>query len=53
MQYIVLDPSCSGSGIVSRMDNLIDQAEDECNKEVHVMDFQTASLLCGMHVNVQ
>ena len=36
VQYIVLDPSCSGSGIASRMDNLIDDAEDECNKEVYV-----------------
>ena len=36
VQYIVLDPSCSGSGIASRMDNLIDDAEDECKKEVYV-----------------
>ncbi|KAL9959862.1 hypothetical protein ACROYT_G033226 [Oculina patagonica] len=33
VQYIVVDPSCSGSGIVSRMDNLIDNAEDECKKK--------------------
>lgn len=30
----MVDPSCSGSGIVSRMDNLIDGTEDECKKEV-------------------
>ena len=30
----MVDPSCSGSGIVSRMDNLIGDAEDDCKKEV-------------------
>ena len=32
VEYIVVDPSCSGSGIVSRMDNLVDEdqaTEDE------------------------
>ena len=44
MQYIVLDPSCSGSGIVSRMDNFTGQAEDECKKEVRVCKLGTGGL---------
>ena len=36
VQYIVVDPSCSGSGIVSRMDNFIDDAEDKRKKEVRL-----------------
>lgn len=34
VQYILLDPSCSGSGIVSRLDHLIDAvAENELDGE--------------------
>lgn len=29
VEYILLDPSCSGSGIVSRMDNYVDGDVDE------------------------
>lgn len=34
MQYIVVDPSCSGSGIVNRMDGIIDEKEDKLKEEV-------------------
>lgn len=30
----MVDPSCSGSGIVSRMDGIIDEGEDKHSKEV-------------------
>jgi putative methyltransferase len=28
VEYFILDPSCSGSGIVSRMDALLDESPD-------------------------
>lgn len=34
VQYIVVDPSCSGSGIVNRMDGIIDEKEDKLKEEV-------------------
>ncbi|CAO3627630.1 unnamed protein product [Cunninghamella echinulata] len=33
VEYLLLDPSCSGSGIVSRLDHLIDDDEDENNEK--------------------
>jgi len=46
VEYILLDPSCSGSGIVSRMDDLLDE-EDEMVSEKRLKGlsgFQTAAL---------
>ena len=34
VQYIVVDPSCSGSGIVNRMDGIIDEKEDKLKEGV-------------------
>ncbi|RKP25465.1 S-adenosyl-L-methionine-dependent methyltransferase [Syncephalis pseudoplumigaleata] len=40
VEYILLDPSCSGSGIVSRLDQLVEQAEqdDDAGKETASSD---------------
>jgi len=49
VEYILLDPSCSGSGIVSRMDGLLDEQNESAN-EVNerrlksLSGFQTAAL---------
>ena len=34
VEYIVVDPSCSGSGIVNRMDKLVDEAQGTSEKKV-------------------
>ena len=34
VEYIVVDPSCSGSGIVNRMDKLVDEAQGTSEKQV-------------------
>ncbi|KAI8589434.1 S-adenosyl-L-methionine-dependent methyltransferase [Geranomyces variabilis] len=63
VEYILLDPSCSGSGIVGRMDHLIDQdtsaAENESEEDVSaaaaasearvtaLADFQAKAILHG------
>ena len=39
VEYILLDPSCSGSGIVSRMDDLVDEQTDAANQVVHFFLF--------------
>lgn len=33
VEYILLDPSCSGSGIVGRLDHLIQDVQEESNEE--------------------
>ncbi|XP_058968002.2 28S rRNA (cytosine-C(5))-methyltransferase-like [Pocillopora verrucosa] len=37
VQYIVVDPSCSGSGIVNRMDGIIDEKEDKLKEEERLL----------------
>ncbi|CAO3617162.1 unnamed protein product [Cunninghamella blakesleeana] len=32
VEYLLLDPSCSGSGIVSRLDHLVDDNDDDINE---------------------
>eukprot|EP00111_Clytia_hemisphaerica_P004235 TCONS_00012096-protein len=50
VEYILLDPSCSGSGIVGRMDNYVDDDEENATNEVNekrlkaLSGFQTAAL---------
>lgn len=64
VKYILLDPSCSGSGIVSRLDQLIDEGKGEDNqleteKERlgRLSDFQvkmiTHALSCKFYVKVK
>jgi len=46
-EYIIVDPSCSGSGIVSRMDDLVDNNNDEREDSPRLKalaGFQTAVL---------
>ena len=35
VEYIVVDPSCSGSGITTRMDRLVDEEQETAEKKVH------------------
>ena len=35
VEYIVVDPSCSGSGITTRMDRLVDEEQETADKKVH------------------
>ena len=49
VEYILLDPSCSGSGIVSRMDKYLDSEQNEVSQETEkrlngLCRFQTAVL---------
>lgn len=49
VEYILLDPSCSGSGIVSRMDKYLDSERNEVSQETEkrlngLCRFQTAVL---------
>ncbi|KND01150.1 uncharacterized protein SPPG_04242 [Spizellomyces punctatus DAOM BR117] len=58
VEYILLDPSCSGSGIVGRMDHLLDQdkesVEDEADQAASetriaaLADFQKKAILHAM-----
>lgn len=36
VEYLLLDPSCSGSGIVSRLDHLVDDDDDISKFSFHV-----------------
>ncbi|KAI8917288.1 S-adenosyl-L-methionine-dependent methyltransferase [Powellomyces hirtus] len=48
VEYILLDPSCSGSGIVGRMDHLIENETDAAASEARVLalaDFQSKAIL--------
>lgn len=47
--HILLDPSCSGSGIVSRMDKLVDTDEGEENSEIQLKRLKG---LCGFQTAV-
>lgn len=33
VEYLLLDPSCSGSGIISRLDHLVDDEDESESKE--------------------
>jgi putative methyltransferase len=45
VEYILLDPSCSGSGIVSRLDQLVDQTEQHDNERLeNLASFQLACI---------
>ena len=35
VEYIVVDPSCSGSGITTRMDRLVDEEQETAEEKVH------------------
>ena len=35
VEYIVVDSSCSGSGITTRMDLLVDEEQETAEKKVH------------------
>ena len=35
VEYIVVDPSCGGSGITTRMDRLVDEEQETAEKKVH------------------
>lgn len=41
VEYLLLDPSCSGSGIISRLDHLVD--DDDENKGDYIL------LLCNIY----
>lgn len=32
VEYLLLDPSCSGSGIISRLDHLVDDEDEKESK---------------------
>lgn len=33
VEYLLLDPSCSGSGIISRLDHLVDDDDEKESRE--------------------
>lgn len=51
VEYILLDPSCSGSGIVNRLDHLVDEGDSSGNKDrlQSLADFQLQCLLHALH----
>ena len=44
VEYIVVDPSCSGSGITTRMDKLVDEEQETAEKKVHTQLYLSARL---------
>ncbi|ORX55467.1 S-adenosyl-L-methionine-dependent methyltransferase [Piromyces finnis] len=43
VEYILLDPSCSGSGIVSRLDQILNQKSQEENENETILDIKDTS----------
>ena len=44
VEYIVVDPSCSGSGITTRMDRLVDEEQETAEKKVHTQLYLSVRL---------
>ena len=44
VEYILVDPSCSGSGITTRMDRLVDEEQETAEKKVHTQLYLSVRL---------